>query len=142
MNLFQFLQQMRDKYTQMYDYSTVPQTRKNSNPLKYIEAYIDNKWTFLSKLINPKSYIEFMPTPYGMYMKDVKNIFYNTMEGGFSCSKLWMLKSRIKVFEAKWDTLPEKKHYEQLNHDLFHKESVSSISLISLSFVQSIMEMD
>lgn len=146
MNLLDFLKQSRERYTELYDYTgCILQTRKNSNPLRYIEAYVDNKWTFLSKLMNPKSYVEFQTSGFGIYMKDVKNIYYNTIDGGFSYSKLNTLRKKIKLFETKWSSLPNEwvAAYEQRVHDLFTKEEpVSSVPILTVEYIQSIMNDD
>lgn len=146
MSMLEFLKQTRDMYIESIEYypDGIPQTRKNSNPLKYIEAYDDNKWTFLSKLINPKSYIEYCVSGYIMYMKDVKNVYYNKTEGGFTDSKYFKLSQKIKAFEAKWreKSLPKEwiTAYEQRVNDIFTKEEpVPNLPIITVEFVQSIM---
>lgn len=144
MSMLEFLRQSREMYRELHYYTgNIPQTRVNSNPLKYIEAYVNNKWTFLSKLINPKSYID-LPFSFELYIKDVRHIYYNIIEKDFNYLLLNAMIKKIKIFEEKWwkESLPSEwiESYDQLLDDLFLKEEpVSTVPIIPVEFVQSVM---
>jgi hypothetical protein len=144
LSLLDFLKEVRKEHKQLYgnDFtSSIPQTRTNTNPLRYIEVYDNNMWVFIIKLLNPSATIPEYATEYDLFYSDILNIWLNNIGGS------------ITIFEAKYNAIKEMwdrsvklnyilvKKYNKKLHDMYYNEAppTTTINPLHVNYVNRLL---
>jgi len=128
LTLMEFLKETREKSRRS---AVCPQTRSTTNPLKYIEVYMNGEWNFILKILDPKASVPSYTYAYNLFYDDFKCLLGKNM---FKFLTLAPNSYRAKCFTS----LPRKwiEEYENRIQTLYTKsEPVSNDPVITQEYV-------